>query len=689
MNKGWHTYWKNSGQSGLPTTIEWQLPQGVSTNSLQWPAPLKLPEPEQTTYIYEDDVVLLMPLHLSNDLPAGNLNLKARVDWLECNTKCVNEYAQVEAKLAVGSETRPSKDAAFLEKWQARLPKSGDSVGPKAWWGAKGSGDQRPLIFEWTATESGATPDFFPDVGEHFEVQPATERLASDTGKMRLRTQVKKASGDWPKTVAGLLIEQSKAASRAYEVNLPIADSGPAIASLATGQPGSNAPPLWKMFLYAFIGGLLLNVMPCVLPVIALKILGFVNESKNEPGRIRKLGLIYSLGVLSSFLVLGLIVLVLQAAGKGAGWGFQFGNPYFLVAMTTLVTLIALNLFGVFEVTLGSGTLTAATTLASKQGAAGAFFNGLLATVLATSCSAPFLGAAIGFAFALSQPAITVLIMLTVGAGLAAPYLLLSYQPAWLKVLPRPGPWMERFKIAMGFPMIAAAAWLCSILAVPYGDRAWWMVMFLVFVAVAAWIYGEFVQRGRKHRAVAVVCAAILLMIGYSYALENKLGWREPITETSSEPNQSKVAPRGLAWQPWSPEAVAEARAAGRPVVVDFTAKWCPTCNTIVKPSFENAAVQRKLKESNAVALLADYTRFPENITAELKRFQRAAVPLVLVYPRNANAPPLVFDLVTSSTLLDALDRATQQTGQQIPAAAEVNSEKSDTTLVTKQTSGR
>src|SRR5262249_32388726 len=300
-------------------------------------------------------------------------------------------------------------------------------------------------------------------------------------------------------------------------------------------------------------------VMPSVLPVIALKIIGFVSEAKNELDHVRKLGLIYTAGVLTSFLVLALLVVALQAAGKSAGWGFQFGNPYFLIGMTTLVTVIALNLFGVFEVTLGSGTLTAATQLASKQGGVGAFFNGLLATVLATSCSAPFLGAAIGFAFALKSAGMMILILLTVGVGLSAPYLLLSWRPDWLKFLPRPGPWMQRFKVAMGFPMMAAAVWLCSLVAEYYGDRTWWMVMFLVFVAVAFWVYGEFVQRGRRGRGLAALLSIVLLLIGYTYALESKLEWRSPIKETTASSQPSKVVPKGLAWEKWSPEAVAAA----------------------------------------------------------------------------------------------------------------------------------
>jgi thiol:disulfide interchange protein DsbD len=400
--------------------------------------------------------------------------------------------------------------------------------------------------------------------------------------------------------------------------------------------------------------------MPCVLPVIALKFLGFVNVAQNDPGHVRKLGLIYTAGVLCSFLALALIIVGLQRAGEGAGWGFQFGNPYFLIAMTALVTLIALNLFGVFDVNLGSGALNAASGLASKQGAAGAFFNGFLATVLATSCSAPILATALGFTSSLKNPLIAILVMLTVGAGLAAPYLVLSCQPSWLRFLPKPGTWMQRFKVAMGFPMMAAAVWLCSLIRVHYGDRAWWMAMFLVFVAVAAWIYGEFVQRGSTHRGVAILFSLGLMIVGFAYALEKGMRWREPLTEAAAAREPSRVAPRGIAWEKWSPEAVAAARSAGRPVVVDFTATWCPNCNVIVKPTFENAAVQKKLREVNAVTLVADYSLLPKSISDELQRFERNAVPFVLVYPRKAEEPPMTFDLVWPGTMLEALDRAAQ-----------------------------
>ncbi|HTD66660.1 MAG TPA: thioredoxin family protein, partial [Candidatus Limnocylindria bacterium] len=388
------------------------------------------------------------------------------------------------------------------------------------------------------------------------------------------------------------------------------------------------------------------------------KILGFVNQSREHPPRVRALGLLYTLGVIVSFLVLAGIVIGVKAAGQKAGWGMQFSNPQFIVILTVVVTLVALNLFGVFEITLSSGAMGAASGAASQHGSAGAFMNGVLATVLATPCTAPFLGAALGFAFA--QPAhIIVLFFITIGLGLALPYLVLSWNPAWLKFLPQPGAWMERFKVAMGFPLLATAVWLFTLTITHYGKRVWWLGVFLVVVSLAAWVYGEFVQRGRARRGVSLVVVLLLLGGGIFYAVENKLRWREPILGDAEQSNPLQEAPDGIAWQRWSPATVAKFRADGRPILVDFTADWCVTCNTIVKPALESDGVRAKLKEINAVALLADYTKFPPAISAELERFQRAGVPLVLVYPRDATKEPLVLpEALTASMVVKALDEA-------------------------------
>jgi thiol:disulfide interchange protein DsbD len=661
MDPRWHTYWRNPG-TGMATKIEWQLPPGVTAGAVQWPAPVKLLDEDLTTYVYTNEAVLLVPLKLAADLRPGPLDLKADVSWLECDVQCVPGSANVHATLNVGAEPKPSKDAAVVQTWQANLPKNGDGLSAHAWWDKPATGNTRFLILEWNSPAAAAEADFFPDASEDFEVQSATERVPADSGKIRLRKQVKKLAGDWPQQLSGLLIQQSGTTRSAYEVKLPVAPSmtaAPATPS-APGATGIIAPPLWKMLLYAFLGGLILNVMPCVLPVIALKILGFVGQAKDEPRQVRKLGLIYALGVLVSFLVLAGLVIGVKAAGHKAGWGMQFGNPQFLVLLTALVSLVALNLFGLFEINPGGRVMGAAGTLASKHGPAGAFFNGVLATILATPCTAPFLGAALGFAFT-QTAGIIVLMFVVVALGLASPYVILSWQPAWLKFLPKPGAWMERFKVAMGFPMLATAMWLFSLIPLHYGRRSLWLGLFLVILALAAWVYGEFVQRVRTHRGLGLAAALVILVGGFLYTVEGQLQWRSPLTETS-QAGSLKEGPDGIDWQRWSPAAVTQARAQGRSVFVDFTADWCLTCQANKRIAIDIPSVRAKLKQTNAVALLGDYTRIPDDITAELNRFGRAGVPLVLVYPKNPDASPAVLpEVLTPGIVLDALDRATQE----------------------------
>ncbi|HUA67412.1 MAG TPA: thioredoxin family protein, partial [Candidatus Saccharimonadales bacterium] len=384
------------------------------------------------------------------------------------------------------------------------------------------------------------------------------------------------------------------------------------------------------------------------------------NHAQHELRHVRALGLVYASGVLLSFLALAAIVIGVKAAGHHAGWGMQFGSPVFIVVLTTLVMLVALNLFGVFEVSLSGGALSAAGQLASKQGALGAFFNGVLATALATPCTAPILATALGFAFLQNNPVIIVFIFLFVGLGLAAPYIVLSWNPAWLKFLPKPGAWMEKFKIAMGFPMLLTAVWLFNLAAGDYGTNVLWLGVFLVLMAFAAWIFGTFVQHGRGGKGVALAIVLILVIGGYAFALENQLHWREPMAIADST-STSPASPDAVEWQPWSPEAVAQAHAAGHPVLVDFTANWCLTCQVNKKIAIEIPSVSQKLKEIKAVAMVGDYTHFPDNITAELNQFGRAGVPLVLVYPKDADAQPIVLpQLLTPSIVLSALDRAAQ-----------------------------
>jgi thiol:disulfide interchange protein DsbD len=675
MDPDWHTYWKNPGEAGMATKIRWQLPPGVTAGDIQWPLPEKLPPAEVTTYGYNREVMLLVPLKIPADYKPGMvLDLKADVSWLECKEECLPGKATVEAQLNTGRETEVSADAAAIDLWKNKVPQITDQLHMLAWWEKPANGDKRPLFIEGSSPDKASEADFYPYAGDNFNVQPATENFTAKVGEFSLRKTVQKFSGDWPNDVSGVIVMDIGGQRQGFEVKVRISDQAPA--GETTGRTGvppvsnlsnqhtetTNIPvlpsqPLWRMLLYAFIGGLILNIMPCVLPVIALKILGFINHAHHEPGRVRALGLIYAAGVLISFLVLAGVVIGVKAAGQHAGWGMQFGSPVFIVCLTILITLVALNLFGVFEVTPGGRTLSAAGQLASRQGAPGAFFNGLLATALATPCTAPFLAPALGFAFAQKSPTI-VLIFLFVGLGLAAPYVVLSWNPAWLKLLPRPGAWMEKFKIAMGFPMLLTAVWLFNLAADDYGTNVLWLGVYLVLLAFAAWIFGEFVQRGRTGKGSALVIVLILLIGGYAFALENQLHWREPIAVASAT-GASPTSPDGINWQPWSPEAVAKAQSEGHPVLVDFTANWCLTCQVNKKIAIEIPSVRKKLKDIDAVALVGDYTHFPENITTELNRYSRAGVPLVLVYPKGVDAQPIVLpELLTPGMVLDALDRA-------------------------------
>ena len=649
MEPGWHTYWKNPGEAGMATKIEWQLPPGVTVGETQWPLPEKLPPPDVTTYGYQGETVLLVPLKLAADLKPGPLDLKAKVSWLECKEQCIPAGATVQSTLNVGSETKPSSDFELINSWKKKVPETGNDVFSfKVHWEKSVDDDTRTVIIKGVPAKPDMLPiqkvDFFPNASDDFEVQGQAEKVESKDG-FALRETIKKYSGDWPTNLSGVVVIEDKQ-RWGDELNAPIAGSLVASAPLTAETPTVSAPAvpaqsLARMLLYAFIGGLILNIMPCVLPVIALKILGFVGEARNEPGRVRALGLVYTLGVLVSFLALAVVVIGVKAAGHKAGWGMQFGDPRFLIALTILVVLVALNLFGVFEVTLGGRTMGAAGQLASKHGFAGAFFNGVLATILATPCTAPFLSIALGFAFA-QTTAIIVLIFLCVGIGLALPYLLLSFQPAWLKFLPKPGAWMEKFKVFMGFPMLATAIWLFALASGNSNKSTMlWFGLFLVALALGAWIWGEFVQRGTKRRGLAAVLS--VLLVGSVGLCASTRGADQ------------------IEWQPWTAAAVAKAQSEGHPVLVDFTADWCLTCQVNKKVAIEVPSVRSKLKQIGAVNLVGDYTRLPEPITDELNRYHRAGVPLVLVFPGKADAEPIVLpEVLTANTVLDALNQASK-----------------------------
>lgn len=665
MDAKWHTYWKNSGDSGAPTEIEWQLPLGVTAGEIQWPTPERLEAEGLTTFIYENEATLLVPLKLADDLKPGPLALKAKVSWLECDQLCLPGEATVSATLNVATESKPSANATLIQTAQARLPRNGTSFDVSAGWEeAATTNDTRNLLIEWPVKSPVTEVDFFPYASDDFEVSPKPERLPVDTSRVAFRLHVQKFSTNWPSTINGVVVQKINGEHQAFEVTLTPSSigapaSGPAVppstkpAGSKTSAPASG---IVVNLLFALLGGLILNLMPCVLPILSLKVLSIVNQRGAPASHARKHALVYTFGVLVSFWALAGLVM----AGRLASWGEQFQDPRFVVIMTVLMTLVGLNLFGLFEVSVPGQALNKASELATKDGVSGAFFNGVLAVVLGASCVAPVLAGAVGWA--ISQPPVIIFLSFSmIGLGLALPFVLLSFFPALQRLLPKPGAWMGKFKIAMGFPMLATAAWLLSQTADHFGPGGpLWVGLFLVLLALAMWIYGEFHQRGSQRRGLAAIIALVIAVGSYAWALESQLHWRNP---PAYVPGTQNAAPAntdsGIPWQPWSTEAVAKARAEGRPVLVDFTANWCLTCQLNKKTSLEVDSVRAKLKAINAVALLGDYTRKNPDITAELKRFERAGVPLVLVYPKDATQPPQLLPTVLTPTIvMEALDAA-------------------------------
>ncbi len=675
MKPGWHTYWRNGGDSGAPTTVEWTLPAGLTAGTLRWPAPERLDEDGLITYVYHHRTLLLVPISIAPSTPPGPINLSAKIKWLECEKSCVPGGTTVQARLTLGNASQPSTNANLLKTAESQLPKPLTADIAQAAWDGPPTGDERPLVIRWRTDAAAGTPEFFADSSTTLEIPTTTDVLPQADGTVTLRKKVKRLEASWPNEVSGVLalLNSKHTAVLAFEGKLTLADgpTPPRNVAAATHpkdpaaetEGGVTVPrlSLGKALFLALIGGLILNIMPCVLPVIALKILGFVRQSGSRPAEIRKLGLIYGLGVWFSFLALAAVVIAVQKATGAASWGMQFGNPVFLVAMTSLVILVSLSLFGVFEIMVTGRAMDAAGDLASKEGPAGAFFNGMLAVALATPCTAPFLAPALGYAFTAPNDATIVIIFSAVAFGLASPYVVLSWQPAWLKFLPKPGAWMEHFKIAMGFPMLATAIWLYTLAADRLGPGGpLWLGLFLVGLALSAWVWGEFAQRGRRRPGTATAVAIVLLAVFYTYTLEKELDWRNARPDPSSASSETHpTRTGGIEWQAWSPAALASARTTGRPVLVDFTAEWCLTCKLNERSSLAIDSVREKLRSINAITLKGDHTATPPAITAELKRFGRAGVPLVLVYPRDSSKAPIVLpEVLTPGIVMEALDKA-------------------------------
>lgn len=642
MAPTWHTYWLYGGDAGFPTTIEWTLPEGFKAGAIQWPLPQReFLAGDIESYAYYDKVLLITTVQVPADLKEKSITLKAKASWLVCAEICIPGSADLEITLPVSNEASPANQELF-SSFQNQWPS--DSVPPyKLSW--------KPGSKETTLAVSGlegvASVDVFPLPAEGQQVgHPKNSPIVNGEATITLP-----AEGP----VKGVLVVETADGRKGWYVSSesgsPPPSSPPPSPSATSSKP---APPsLWYAILCGLVGGLILNVMPCVLPVISLKIFGFVRQAGNHPERVLRHGLAFVAGIFIFFLGIGLLIIFINSRGGGAGWGFQFQNAWFNVVMCSLIFLFALNLFGVFEIVLPGKATNALENASSHEGYLGSFFQGAFSTLLATSCSAPFLGTALGFAF--GQPAGTVLIIFAaVATGMSAPYILLSAKPAWMKLLPKPGLWMEKVKQFMGFPLMGALIWLLGVVSAQKGaDGVIWLSCFLLCLALAAWIYGTFCGPVSKplQRNLALLLTLIIPIAGGVYFLGNKFAQSERAAATPAKTG-------GIPWQEFSTKALEELRAKGQPVFVDFTADWCVNCKVYEKTALEVPAVREAFKKFDVVPMKADWTSPNAEIEAALKSFGRAAIPFYVLYPAN-NAEPIVLgDFITQQTMLDALAKA-------------------------------
>lgn len=670
MAPEWHTYWEFSGDAGIPTTVQWQLPPGFTAGPLQWPAPHKYTESgDLTVYGYADEVLLLARVQAPASLKTDTLlTIGAALTWLACREVCIPGDTSLALQLRAGA-ARPANSALFA-RYLAQVPRPlgpGDPVELRHQ--ARQQGEALAVELSLRA-RTGAlavdehAPDFYPQDGALFAFAPTRRSPAEGTaGQADLHLSLKPYESTPLTQLRGLLVYRlaGETEPRFAYVDLPLTPGEGAAPGGLLGMDfrGSQdeTTSLGLFVLLAGLGGLLLNLMPCVLPVISLKVLGLVSQSGAEAGRVRLLGLAFAAGIVAAFAGLALLVVALRAGGQQLGWGFQFQSPAFVMAMCALVFALGLSLFGVFTVQLPG--LSGVGVQQRDEGGVGSFLNGILATVLATPCTAPFLGAAMGFAFA--QPGPVVLgIFLASGTGMALPYLVLALRPGWTRLLPKPGPWMERFKQGMGFLLMGTVLWLLWVLGKQLGMEAVvWTGAFLLGLGLACWIVGQWVDLNSStfRRRLAWVVAAVVVGAGYA-------GFLHPLLQAEKELDDRPDS-GDLVWQEFSVARVESLVAAGRPVFIDFTAEWCWTCKVNERTVLSDQTLHRRFAELDVALLKADWTSRNPEITALLRAFGRSGVPLYVVFPAGRLDHPLVLpEVITPGLVIEKLDEAAALAGK-------------------------
>ena len=632
LEENWHVYWINAGDSGEAPKITWTLPAGITADPMQFPPPARLPLGPLMDFGYENQVGFPVVLHAASSLKPGVVHLDARVSWLVCAAQCLPGKANMGLDLTVVPGPLPDPPlvgalGAAINSLPKPLPAN---------MSATAAGDAKRIGLTLHTGSSQTQAQVYPLDGDQID-NAAPQGVEPIKDGVRVVLVRASSSPGLPKSFHGLI---ELGGGENYVFTVPVTPA--AVASAAQNSRNGPAPApadpdvtLFGEIALAFGGGLLLNLMPCVFPVLFLKGLSLVHSSGEEKRRQRLHGLVYTLGILVSFWTVVGVLLLLRAGGRQVGWGFQMQSPGFVAVLAALVFFLGLSLAGQFEI--GLSLTSAGGGLAQKQGLAGSFFTGVLATVVATPCMGPMLGAAVGFA--LSQPvALTFLIFTALALGLALPYLVLTLQPQWTSILPKPGAWMEVLKQLTAVPLFATAIWLAWVYGQLFGtngiNRMALLLLSFLVLAIAGWALGRWPARwGSAAAALGLIVLALALPL------------RPQPAETQT-------------WQPWSPESLAAARASGDPVFIDFTAAWCLSCKVNEAAVLRSDEIEAKLAKGHFRLLKADWTQYDPKITAELASVNRSGVPTYVIYPagKDVNADVLP-ELLTRDIVSKAIDK--------------------------------
>lgn len=658
LQEGWHVYWRNPGDSGLPLSLDWDLAEGFDVGEVQYPLPHLLSLGPLVNYGHEGEPVFLIDMTVPENAAVGTIaEIAVDATWLICADICVPEDARLTVSLPISEAGGKPTGRYAVDIDQARREQPASAEFDAVYYDA-----ERGPVLKLTVAPKGKL-EFYPYAPSVTEPSAEVYHLAHQDSYylgfqsgFAYRTQK-------PEVLAGVLTVEHKGQRRGFEIFAnridPLADA-PELKSAEVykgepaGQENTSADPararydggasqfLLPTLLLAFLGGILLNVMPCVFPIVFLKAAGFASLAREDRGTVRLHGLLYTAGVLSAFAGLAIVLMVLRAGGEQLGWGFHLQSPITVAIFATILFLVGLNLFGLFEV--GSSVQGVGNNLASSGGAAGAFFTGLLAVAVAAPCIGPLLGGAVGLALGQSA-ALGVLIFLLIGLGLAVPYLLLSLIPAAAKILPRPGPWMVTLRQLFAFAMFATVLWLVWVLTLQAGAQGV-LNLGLAFLAISfgAWIFGR-VQRGQSGILGRVAAFAMLVLAAI------------PISRiTTAGGNGAELTRLGdVETMAWSAQAVSELRASNTPIFVDFTAAWCITCQVNKRTVLDTARVRQAFMERGVVYMVADWTNRDDRITAALEEFGRAGVPLYLYYGKDEADPVVLPQLLTSSGVLERI----------------------------------